>query len=171
MSDFETAAREAGMDEAGRELFRSSLAKVIDFVDGLPGERTAWVLPSRHGQIDAVLTLRGRPAGPESHAELLALLAAPDRPDQRVDVINRTIREVELRSGLAVESHDFSVGHDFEEGTRPASERAAVTIFPPSGDWAADLLLVTQDLLLFEDSLEYLHSIAESIVPFSEMTQ
>jgi hypothetical protein len=165
----EAAATSLGLDDGQCEILRLALPKVMSFVDQLPGQRDAWVLPNLSGQIDAVLTLRGRPTDSEGRANLLKSLEASVLPNERVDVINRTIRAVVLPSGPALETHDFSVGHDFESGARPASERATVTIFPTSGEWAIDFLLVTQDLLLFEDSMEYLHDIAETVRPFTEV--
>ena len=163
----ETAADFAKLDRGAQQSLRLNVERVQRFVAGLRGERDAWVLLRQAGRIEAVLTMRGYRVSADGASDLVDALSTPFVMSE-VDVVNRTVRESILPAGRAVETHDFSVGHDFESGTRPASERATVTIFPTSGEWAIDLLLVTQDLLLFEDSLEYLHSIAETILPLTE---
>jgi len=147
------------------DSFRGSLDVVRSFVEGLPGERDAWIL-LRQERVAAVLTLRGRPVEPSGLSQLVKLLSEPAPGDPNVDVINRTFRETNLPAGKAVETHDFSVAHGLESGTRPASERATVTIFPEPGEWAVEFMLVTQDLSLFDDEMGYLHTIAESVAPF-----
>lgn len=156
---------EAAMD-LPEPLSRAPLDAVRRFVEGLPGERDSWVL-LREDRVAAVLTLRGRPVAPTGLSQLVELLYKPLPGNTNVDVINRTFRETVLPAGKAVETHDFSVAHGLKSGTRPASERATVTIFPEPGEWAVEFMLVTQDLLLFDDATDYLHTIAESVAPFT----
>jgi hypothetical protein len=158
------------LDERSAAALTVNVERVRSFVAGLPGERDAWVLLHEEPHVKAVLTMRGYPTSADGRSELVEDLHAPALAGD-IDVINRTVREIDLPAGLAVETHDFSIAHDFETGTRPASERATVTIFAPGGVWAVDFMLVTQDLILFEDSLEYLHGIAETVLPFAEVVR
>lgn len=159
----------AGLDQPSMRALELNVERVGEFVAGLPAHRDAWVLLRRRG-IGAVLTLHGHPAPEGGTSDLIEALRVA-AIDPAIDVLNRTVRLVSIPAGDAIETHDFSIAHDFDSGTRPATERATVTIFPPTGHWVVDLMLVTQDLLLFEDSLDYLHSIAETVHPFGEVIE
>jgi hypothetical protein len=158
------------LDERGLAALRESVSRVGQFLDGLGGERDTWLLPEPSGAVDAVLSLRGF-AGSPGDREMLLRSLSDIAVDPAVEVINRTTRETLLPAGESVETHDFSVAHGHETGARPASERATVTIFSPSGEWVVEFLMVTQDLLLFDDALGYLHAVAETVEPFLDVTR
>ncbi len=158
------------LDERGFAALKQSVKRVGQFLDGLGGERDAWLLPESSGTVGAVLSLRGF-AGSPGDRELLLRSLSDTAVDPTFEVIDRTTRESLLPAGESVETHDFSVAHGHETGARPASERATVTIFSPSGEWVVEFLLVTQDLLLFDDALGYLHAVAETVEPFLDVTR
>jgi len=82
-----------------------------------------------------------------------------------VEFINRRVEERQLNAGRALVIHEFTLTQSGEpDAPFPAMERAVVGLFVRDSEAFVELTIITQDLALFGDMLEYLVDIANTYV-------
>ncbi len=153
---------EFGSDADARRRLGASLRTVHTVASALPSgarRNNALVLSPSSGRVEALLSLRVSRTVPGSYAEYLAAARALTG-DERIEIIQRTVEEIDLPAGPAVLSRDFALPRSDGGVADPAMERAFLALFLADHDTVTEFTLLTQNLALFTDAGGYLSSLA-----------
>ncbi|MGN6274018.1 MAG: hypothetical protein ACTHMQ_13125 [Protaetiibacter sp.] len=166
----------APLDEEPRRQLEAGLRIVTGLAHSLaPGARTshALILQPDSGRVQALLSIRLSRVTADAYDNYLTTARAFSG-DERIEVIKRTVEEVELPDGRGILSHDFTLAVQREGVADPALERCFLAYFPSGFETAIEFTLLTQNLALFDDAPSYLLAVAAGerpVVPGREAAE
>ena len=136
-----------------------AISRASDYANALaPGERRSFALIGDPllARVDAVLSVRLSRVASDAYEQYLALAQGATEANPAVEVIDRTLLEVDLPAGRAIASHDFTLNRHEDGVPQPALERALVALFIGDAPALIEFSLAAQDLTVFEDMTGYL---------------
>lgn len=160
----DSIARELGLDSSEDSEFRRGLGIITEIADSLrPENRHTFVMlhGANKGTIRAMLSIQMLRVGPGAWDDYSAFHDTASQLAE-VEFINRRVEERALTAGRALVIHEFTLRRGEGDSQYPAMERAVIGLFVNDSEAFVELTLITQDLALFGDMLEYLVDLAST---------
>jgi len=148
------------VDDDARNMLAAAIDRVSRVVESAQHpDRLIWILvrTPELGRVDAVLTLDVHSVLDGESIDTLEI-ALETSPAQE-GTIQRKVSRRRVGIGEALVMHDFEQGPDGDGGVRRVTERAYVALFP-TPEVLLSYRLMTQDLMLFDDAVDFLFSVA-----------
>jgi hypothetical protein len=158
---------ELGFESAAELRFRHGVTMAAGVADSLrPENRHNFIMldTAKAGIVRGLLSVQMLRVGPTAWDDYNQFHSTASALTD-VEFINRRVEERALHAGRALVIHEFSLrDQDGADAAYPAMERAIVGLFVRDSEAFVELTIITQDLALFPDMLEYLVDIANTYV-------
>ncbi|MCU1513183.1 MAG: hypothetical protein JWO10_273 [Microbacteriaceae bacterium] len=123
----------------------------------------AYIPEPEQGRVEALLSIGFLIADDGAIDRYRGIAEAELNKSDSTDLVRRIVRTATLLVGPAIVVQDFVVEPVAGGVPNPAVERATVALFPTEAEKAVEFSIMTQNLALFPDIVEYLLEIAAAV--------